>query len=125
MRVSLACFQTQRGAYEPSFCLARRTARFDVETAWSALLESDSPADIASNKTSQHVKRLHAARAEVRDEVDRCKRAPPTFSADGRVALIRISSGAQVHPVSAFCLVFASCLLTAARSLSQRAGLLR
>jgi hypothetical protein len=46
-------------------------------------------------------KDLLAARAEVNAEVERCTHAAPKFSADGRVAVFRISSGAQVHPVIA------------------------
>ncbi|KAJ0323734.1 hypothetical protein COL5a_008093 [Colletotrichum fioriniae] len=44
---------------------------------------------------------LLAARAEVNAEVERCTHTPPKFSADGRIAVFRINSKAQVHPVIA------------------------
>ncbi|KAI0020484.1 DHH family protein [Xylariomycetidae sp. FL0641] len=74
----------------------RRTAAYDVPGAWAALVAAnDSPAALLANAT------LRAARAEVNAEVARCARAPPRFSADGAVAVVRISSPAQVHPVIA------------------------
>lgn len=45
--------------------------------------------------------RLLAARAEVNAEVERCTHTPPKFSADGKVAVFRIKSECQVHPVIA------------------------
>ncbi|KAJ3534660.1 hypothetical protein NM688_g7102 [Phlebia brevispora] len=54
----------------------RRTATYDVESAWNALLSSPPPS-IATNT------RLKAARAEVNGEIN------------------RITSGAQIHPVIA------------------------
>jgi hypothetical protein len=74
---------------------ARRTAKFDVISAWNALVSSTSPASVLTHP------RLRAAREEVNAEVGRCSRTPPTFTPDGRVALIRIHSAAQVHPVIA------------------------
>ena len=73
----------------------RRTATFDVVTAWNALLAASSPAGILKND------RLLAARAEINAEVERCTHAPPKFSADGTIAVLRINSAAQVHPVIA------------------------
>ncbi|KAH7347678.1 DHH family protein [Plectosphaerella cucumerina] len=73
----------------------RRTASYNVPGAWEALLASSSPKDLLTNRT------LLAARAEVNAEVERCTHTPPKFSADGRVAVFRISSAAQVHPVIA------------------------
>lgn len=52
------------------------------------------------HSTRQCIRRLHRARAEVKAEVQRCTHNAPVFSGDGRIALIRISSAAQVHPVS-------------------------
>lgn len=78
---------------------ARRTAEFDVLSAWRALLGARSPRDLVNYAASKDVARLFEARAEVKTEVNRCARQPPTFSGDGRVALVRISSPAQVHPV--------------------------
>ena len=55
---------------------------------------SSPPPDILTNA------RLQAARKEVNTEINRCARNRPWFSGDGRVALVRITSGAQIHPVS-------------------------
>jgi len=73
----------------------RRTAAFDVASAWTALLAARTPAQLLTTP------RLLAARAEVAAEVERCTHTPPAFSADGSVAVLRIASPAQVHPVIA------------------------
>lgn len=73
----------------------RRTASYNVSAAWEALRAASSPKELLSDKM------LLAARAEVNAEVERCKHAAPKFSACGRVAVFRISSTAQVHPVIA------------------------
>ena len=74
---------------------ARRTAQFDVISAWEALLAAATPKDVLQNE------RLLDARAEINAEVERHAHAPPKFSKDGRVAVLRIHSAAQVHPVIA------------------------
>ena len=73
----------------------RRTATYDVGSAWDALCETAEPASILKNP------RLLAARQEVNDEVERCTHAAPKFSPDGKIAVFRIRSEAQVHPVIA------------------------
>jgi nanoRNase/pAp phosphatase (c-di-AMP/oligoRNAs hydrolase) len=73
----------------------RRTAKFDVITAWEALLSSTDPKDLLKNG------RLQAARAEINEEVELNTHTPPKFSPDGRIAVLRINSKAQVHPVIA------------------------
>ncbi|KAK5728886.1 hypothetical protein LTR15_002027 [Elasticomyces elasticus] len=73
----------------------RRTATYDVISAWNALCETAEP------KSVLNVPRLLAARAEVSAEVERCTHAAPKFSPDGKVAVFRIRSEAQVHPVIA------------------------
>ncbi|KAH8889000.1 DHH family protein [Thozetella sp. PMI_491] len=73
----------------------RRTASYNVPTAWQALRAADSPKDLLNDRG------LLAARAEVNAEVERCAHKAPKFSADGRIAVFRISSAAQVHPVIA------------------------
>ncbi|KAF6824578.1 single-stranded-dna-specific exonuclease [Colletotrichum plurivorum] len=73
----------------------RRTASYDVPGAWAALLAAGNPKELLSNST------LLAARAEVNAEVERCTHTAPKFSSDGRIAVFRISSQAQVHPVIA------------------------
>ncbi|KAJ6439383.1 putative dhh family protein [Purpureocillium lavendulum] len=73
----------------------RRTASYNVPMAWEALLAAASPADLLTNRA------LLSARAEVNAEVERCTHTAPKFSADARIAVFRISSPAQVHPVIA------------------------
>lgn len=73
----------------------RRTATYDVLSAWEALCNTDDPASVLSNA------RLLDARAEVNAEVERCTHTAPKFSSDGKVAVFRIKSEAQVHPVIA------------------------
>ncbi|KAH9916583.1 DHH phosphoesterase [Epithele typhae] len=79
----------------------RRSAEYDVETAWRALLHCTSPKDLVSPRTGGDVVRLFEAREAVAAETARCSRSPPAFSGDGRVALVRVSSGAQIHPLIA------------------------
>ncbi|KAI0011318.1 DHH family protein [Xylariaceae sp. FL0662B] len=73
----------------------RRAADYDVPGAWAALAKATSPRDLLKNTT------LLAARVEVNDEVQRCTRTAPKFSGDGKIAVFRINSAAQVHPVIA------------------------
>ncbi|TFY50521.1 hypothetical protein EVJ58_g11014 [Rhodofomes roseus] len=81
--------------------VARRTAEYDVHTAWSALLANDPAQIVSAASGNKHVQRLHKARREIRAETERCGHTAPTFSGDGRVALVRIRSEAQVHPLIA------------------------
>ncbi|RYP20523.1 hypothetical protein DL767_009426 [Monosporascus sp. MG133] len=73
----------------------RRTASYGVPAAWAALISASSPGDLLKNRD------LLAARAEVNAEVERCTHTAPKFSADAKIAVFRISSAAQVHPVIA------------------------
>ncbi|KAH8680721.1 DHH family protein [Xylariales sp. PMI_506] len=73
----------------------RRTASYDVPGAWTTLIAARSPTDLLKNNV------LNTARVEVSAEVERCTHTAPLFSADGKVAVFRISSGAQVHNVIA------------------------
>lgn len=73
----------------------RRTATRDVITAWNALLDAPDPATLTKDK------RLIAAREEIADEVERCTHTAPKFSYDSKIAVFRISSKAQVHPIIA------------------------
>ena len=73
----------------------RRTAKYDVITAWEALLASSDPKDLLKSS------RLQSARFEINEEVELCTHTPPKFSQDGRIAVLRINSKAQVHPVIA------------------------
>jgi nanoRNase/pAp phosphatase (c-di-AMP/oligoRNAs hydrolase) len=73
----------------------RRTAKYDVITAWEALLQSKEPKDLLSNG------RLQSARAEINEEVEMNTHTPPKFTPDGRIAVLKINSAAQIHPVIA------------------------
>ncbi|KAI4252673.1 MAG: hypothetical protein LQ352_004153 [Teloschistes flavicans] len=73
----------------------RRTAKFDVITAWEALLAANCPKEVLSHR------RLLSARAEINEEVERQTHTAPKFSKDGKIAVFRIHSAAQVHPVIA------------------------
>ena len=73
----------------------RRTPTYDVRSAWNALTSPCAPASILTEP------RLLAAKQEVAAEVVRWSRTAPAFSADGKVAVFRIQSGAQVHPLIA------------------------
>ncbi|KAI0404638.1 DHH family protein [Xylaria palmicola] len=73
----------------------RRTSAYDVPAAWAALTAAAAPADLLKNPM------LLSARAEVNAEVERCTHTAPKFSADAKIAVFRISSAAQVHPVIA------------------------
>lgn len=73
----------------------RRTSSYNVGDAWRALTAASGPADLLSNS------RLLAARAEVNAAVERCTHTAPQFSSDAKIAVFRISSAAQVHPVIA------------------------
>lgn len=64
-------------------------------TAWKALLEAQEPKQILSNK------RLADARQEINLEIERKTHAAPKFSKDGKIAVLKIDSKAQVHPVIA------------------------
>ncbi|KAI9700949.1 MAG: hypothetical protein M1820_006594 [Bogoriella megaspora] len=73
----------------------RRTATYDVRSAWDILMNSSGPTDVLKHP------RLLEARHEVADEVERCTHTAPKFTPDGKVAVFRISSAAQVHPIIA------------------------
>jgi hypothetical protein len=59
------------------------------------LLQSKEPKDLLSNG------RLQSARAEINEEVEMNTHTPPKFTPDGRIAVLKINSAAQIHPVIA------------------------
>lgn len=73
----------------------RRTAAFNIHAAWAALTAADSPADVVKDSS------LTAARAEINRELGRFAWATPRFSGDGKIAILRINSATQIHPVIA------------------------
>jgi single-stranded-DNA-specific exonuclease len=77
---------------------ARRSATHDVATALRVLTAADSPRAIAAG-FSPDLERLRAARADVTSEVQRWMHVAPKLLGD--VAVIRIRSKAQIHPLIA------------------------
>lgn len=77
---------------------ARRATEYQPETAARALLAHDSPRAFVTSE-SEDVARLRAAREEVNREMAIAKKAAPKFA--GNVALVRVSSRCQVHPLIA------------------------
>ncbi|RBQ65913.1 hypothetical protein FVER14953_08657 [Fusarium verticillioides] len=73
----------------------RRTAAYDVPRAWKTLIAASSPVELIKNKF------LKEARAEVIHEMKKAGRVVPKFSADGKIAVIRINSKAQIHALIA------------------------
>lgn len=73
----------------------RRTASYNVDTAWAALTAAVSPSGLIGNK------QLLEARSQVNAEVERCTHTAPKFSSDASIAVFRINSQAQVHPIIA------------------------
>lgn len=73
----------------------RRSAAYNVQDAWDAVVSAASPESIKKNE------KLHEASLEVREETERCTHTAPKFSADASIAVLTISSAAQVHPVIA------------------------
>jgi len=59
------------------------------------LLDAKDPKEILNNR------RLLAARQEINEEVEKRTHTPPKFSKDGKIAVLKIESQAQVHPVIA------------------------
>lgn len=58
-------------------------------------MKAEDPKEIVKNK------RLALARMEINEEVEKRTHTPPKFSKDGRIAVLKIDSQAQVHPVIA------------------------
>ena len=73
----------------------RRSAAYNVQDAWDAVISATNPLEIAKDE------KLHTASLEVRRETERCTHTPPKFSADATIAVLTISSAAQIHPVIA------------------------
>lgn len=73
----------------------RRTAEYNVPRAWEIMLEAERPSQIASNAF------LKLCKLDVNQETERWARKAPKFSLDGRVAVISVDTGFQVHPIIA------------------------
>ena len=77
---------------------ARRASQYNPEVAVRALLTHDSPRSLVNSNT-QEVEQLREARKEVQAAMEQAKKAAPVFS--GNVALVRINSPCQIHPLIA------------------------
>ncbi|MEG4508422.1 ATP-dependent DNA ligase [Microcoleus sp. F6_B4] len=77
---------------------ARRASQYNPEVAVTALLTHDSPRSLVNSNT-QEVEQLREARKEVQAAMEQAKKAAPVFS--GNVALVRINSACQIHPLIA------------------------
>ena len=77
---------------------ARRASSYDPEAAAQALLTHSSPRDLVRSGSAD-VEKLRLAREEVKAELALAKKASPKFA--GNVALVRVRSKCQVHPVIA------------------------
>jgi ATP-dependent DNA ligase I len=77
---------------------ARRASQYNPEVAVRALLTHDSPRSLVNSNT-QEVEQLREARKEVQAAMEQAKKAAPIFS--GNVALVRINSPCQIHPLIA------------------------
>jgi single-stranded DNA-specific DHH superfamily exonuclease len=77
---------------------ARRASQYNPEVAVRALLTHDSPRSLVNSNT-QEVEQLRKARKEVQVAMEQVKKAAPVFS--GNVALVRINSPCQIHPLIA------------------------
>lgn len=73
----------------------RRAPAYNVSAAWDVVLAATSP-DVINQSTD-----LERAAGEVRYETERCTHTAPKFSADASIAVLTISSAAQVHPIIA------------------------
>lgn len=77
---------------------ARRASDYQPEAAARVLLTHDSARELVRSESSD-VAALRKAREEVQRELAQAKKAAPKFS--GKVALVRVHSRCQVHPVIA------------------------
>ncbi len=77
---------------------SRRAADYNPEIAAKVLLTHNSPRDIVNSATPE-VEQLRTAREQVKVEMEKARKAAPTFA--GNVALIRINSPCQIHPLIA------------------------
>lgn len=77
---------------------SRRAADYNPEISAKVLLTHTSPRDIV-NSTTPEVEQLRSARKQVKVEMEKARIAAPTFA--GNVALIRINSPCQIHPLIA------------------------
>lgn len=76
----------------------RRSSRPDARPALALILKCDGPAELLSGRHPETAI-LQAAREEVRQAAELARKAPPLVA--GEVALLRLRSRCQVHPLAA------------------------
>lgn len=77
---------------------SRRAADYNPEISAKVLLTHNSPRDIVNSNTPE-VEQLRSSREQVKVEMEKARKAAPIFA--GNVALIRINSPCQIHPLIA------------------------
>lgn len=77
---------------------ARRAARYEPEVAAEALLKFSNPKDLVTSDSAE-ITSLREAKKEVNFELNEARKAAPIFA--GNVALIRMNSPCQIHPLIA------------------------
>ena len=78
----------------------RRSSNYNPEAGAQALLNHENPKDLVLSESSE-VLELKAAREEVKLALNEAKKAAPVFSTTHPVALIRLSTPCQIHPLIA------------------------
>lgn len=78
----------------------RRASHYHPEAAATALLNHENPKDFVLSNSSE-VLELKTAREEVKAALQEAKKAAPVFSKMHPVALVRVSTPCQVHPLIA------------------------
>ena len=79
---------------------ARRASAFDVAVPLRLLMEADGPRAFG-NAEDPDVEKLQTYRAEVNEALKEARRQAPVFSGTEPVALLRLHSACQVHPLIA------------------------
>lgn len=76
----------------------RRTPACDPTEAWQLLIASASARDFLASPSTRS---LDDARVYIQRETERCTHAAPRFTKDGRMAILEMSSPAQIHQLIA------------------------
>lgn len=77
---------------------SRRASHYQPEIATIALLNHTDPKSLV-NSTSSEVEQLRHDREEVKQELEKARKVAPIFA--GKVALLRLNSPCQIHPLIA------------------------
>ncbi|BGP27927.1 phosphoesterase, RecJ-like protein [Rhodotorula toruloides] len=82
----------------------RRTPEFNVASAYAALEAAGDAEDETPGTGLKSVlgdEKLLGAKERTAEETKRWQAAPPVFTKDGRIAVVTVDSGYQIHPVIA------------------------